>query len=127
MAKKFNNDSESQESYHGLDETDSGPTRLLVALKRRILEEPMFFVSLSTEELHDIADLEPEALQRELDSSTQRAQLILDSCQQELSRRTEIKETHELLRICEKAFKNVNRKGDDSYQESKKLKTSDIS
>ena len=82
----------------------------------------MFFVSLSTEELHKIADLEQETLQHELNISGQHAQLILDSCEQELSRRTDIQQTHELLRICEKAINKVNR-SDEGFQESKKLKT----
>ena len=83
----------------------------------------MFFVSLSTEELHKIADLGLETLQHELSRSAQHAQLILDSCEQELGRRMDIKQTHDLLRICEKAINRVNRETDDGYQESKKLKT----
>ena len=83
----------------------------------------MFFISVSTDELHKIADVGLETLQHELNGSAERVQFIVDSCEQELSRRADIKQAHELLSICNKALNKVNRESEDGFQESKKLKT----
>ena len=124
VRRQWNIETEGQESHHSFDEID-GPTVLSLSLKERILEDAVFFLSLSTDDLQKIIDLGPETLRRELNSSAQRIRLILDSCEQELSRRTDIKQTHELLSICQKAMDNVKTQNDVGDQESKKIKRQD--
>ena len=123
VRRQWNIESESQESHHGFDEID-GPTELSVSLKKRIIEDPVFFLSLSTDDLHKITDLGLETLKVELNRSAQHTQLILDSCEQELSRRADIKQTHELLSICQKAINKV-RQSDAGGEERKKIKRQD--
>lgn len=123
VRSQWNTKSESQESHDGFDEID-GPTELSISLKKRILEDAVFFLSLSTDDLHKITDLGLETLKVELNRSAQHTQLILDSCEQELSRRTDIKQTHELLSICQKAINKV-RQSDVGGQERKKIKRQD--
>lgn len=86
-------------------------------LKRRIHKNALFFISLSTDELHEIVDIGWEKLKCELDTSTEQSQLILDNCEQELNRRTDIKQAHELLGICENAINKVKRKSDHEVSE----------
>ena len=124
VRRQWNIENESQESHHSFDEID-GPTVLSLSLKKRILEDAVFFLSLSTDDLQKIIDLGLETLSAELNSSAQRIRLILDSCEQELSRRTDIKQTRELLSICQKAMDNVKTQNDVGDQESKKIKIQD--
>lgn len=104
---KFDNLSESQESYEGKDVID-GPIQLPASLRRKIMEDPIFFVSLSTEELQSVVDLESSALQFQLRCSESKVNIYQECCQQELDRRMEMKETTELLRICKKALDKRN-------------------
>ena len=113
--------SESQESFQGEDQIDGG-VQLSSSLRQRILEDPVFFVSLSTEELYTIVDFEIKELQSQLRCPESKVKFYQESCQQEIDRRTDIKETTELLRICQKAISR-RREEQDEVQQSKKQKT----
>lgn len=121
--KKLDNGriTESQESYSGTDEVD-GPVRLSSSLQQRILKDPLFFVSMSTEDLELISEFGMENLPNQMNISMDRARLIYDNCERELSRRTDIKETRDLLDLCHKAIYKFSK--DYQPQNAKKHKTS---
>ncbi|XP_046851952.1 cell death activator CIDE-3-like [Xenia sp. Carnegie-2017] len=80
--KKLDNGriTESQESYSGTDKVD-GPVRLSSSLQQRILKDPLFFVSMSTEDLELISEFGMENLPNQMNISMDRARLIYDNCE----------------------------------------------
>ena len=92
-------------------------------MRKRILDDPaMFCFSLSTEELEKVKEIGLEALKDEINGPLEEVQLIFDNCEQELNRRKDIKQTHELLRICQKALHKSQQNRESTEEPSKKIK-----
>eukprot|EP00795_Rhopilema_esculentum_P006915 gene6915-12527_t len=68
-------------------------------LKHRMVSDPLFFLSLNEDELEQVVALDAEEASSELEMSKERVSLYQDSCERELSRRAELRDATELLRL----------------------------
>ena len=107
LQMKFDDLSLSRETSEDLS---NGSVQLPTSLRRQIMEDPIFFVSLSMEQLQLVVDLETNNLEVQLGCSEYKADVYRESCQRELDKRIELKEAIELLQIFKKATEKSNSK-----------------
>ena len=91
-----------------LDGTDAGDITNVISpeLLIRVKQDPAFFVSFSDEHLQQVVDVETEALAAGLGRSKPEAKHCQDACQQELDRRTQLREATQLLKLYDMAWRH---------------------
>lgn len=115
--------SESQitKSQGGQDVTDAGYA-LAQKTRERITNDPTFFVSLGDEELEKVIALDTSNACQELGKTKEEVLLYQESCERELSRRSELRDATELLKLYKKAKGYQN--NDNSTEGAKRTKLS---
>ena len=96
----------------GRDVTDAG-VMLDQKTRERITKDPTFFVSLGDEELEKVIALDTSKACQELGKTKEEVLLYQESCERELSRRSELRDATELLKLYQKAkgYKNNSTDG----------------
>ena len=102
------------------DCTDGGP-KLKANTKQRITSDPVFYVNLTDEELEDVIAVDPEAASNELNKTIQEILLYQESCERELSRRSQLRDANELLKLYQRAKKKEEHHGNESVAKKSKV------
>ena len=102
------------------DCTDGGP-KLKANTKQRITSDPVFYVNLTDEELEDVIAVDPEVASNELNKTIQEILLYQESCERELSRRSQLRDANELLKFYQRAKKKEEHRGNESVAKKSKV------
>lgn len=107
------------------DRTDAGITAENISsdLLIRIKSDPAFFISFSDESLQDVINFESEQLATALGRSLAEAKHSQEACQQELDRRTQLREATQLLKLFERARQNQGSENELQYTGNKRQRT----
>ncbi|PFX19277.1 DNA fragmentation factor subunit alpha [Stylophora pistillata] len=101
-------------------ETDGIPPDLLIRMKN----DPAFFISFSDERLQDVINIKTDSLATVMGRSVIEAEHIMDTCQQELDRRAQLREATQLLKLLQRAQENQASENESQSAGNKRLRTS---
>lgn len=95
------------------DMVDGGKP-LEAKVKQRIISDPAFYVSLDEEQLERVTSLEPNFASKELNKTIEEVRLCQESCERELSRRQELRDAYELMKLYQKLRNTDNEANNES-------------
>lgn len=102
------------------DCTDGGP-KLKASIRQRITSDPVFYVNLTDEELEDVIAVDPDAASNELNRTKQEILLYQETCEREVSRRSQLRDANELMKLYQRARKKEENFGNDSLPKKSKI------
>lgn len=97
-----------------------GRLQLNATVKQRIISDPAFYVNLDDDQLESVIALDPGVASKELGKTKEEILLCQEFCEREISRRTELRDAYDLLKLYKNSKKS--KKEDVTESSSKRMK-----